>query len=181
MPSGWRNNFYQPQQETFLNGLDEVLVKYNEANYTIVIASDEGAKQSPSENYQVFVQQISGDEILLELNGIQERFTVVRNGNDYFIQHAQNGTVNLTRKERFPVKEAEKVKGGYISPMPGKVIKVLVEPGQEVKSGDGLLVLLSMKMENTICADEDGTVEDVYVNVEEDLEAGKLLLKMKKD
>jgi 3-methylcrotonyl-CoA carboxylase alpha subunit len=181
MPSGWRNNFYQPQQETFLNGLDEVLVKYNEANYTIVIASDEGAKQSPSENYQVFVQQISGDEILLELNGIQERFTVVRNGNDYFIQHAQNGTVNLTRKERFPVKEAEKVKGGYISPMPGKVIKVLVEPGQEVKSGDGLLVLLSMKMENTICADEDGTVEDVYVNVEEDLEAGKLLLKMKED
>ncbi|MFT5901736.1 MAG: acetyl-CoA carboxylase biotin carboxylase subunit, partial [Bacteroidia bacterium] len=161
MPSGWRNNFYQPQQETFLNGLDEVLVKYNEANYTIVIASDEGAKQSPSENYQVFVQEVFGDEILLELNGIQERFTVVKSGNDYFIQHAQNGTVNLTRKERFPIKEAEKVKGGYISPMPGKVIKVLVEPGQEVKSGDGLLVLLSMKMENTICADEDGTVEDV--------------------
>jgi len=113
------------------------------------------------------------------LNGIQERFTVVRTGNAYFIQHAQNGTVNLTRKERFPIKEAEKVKGGYISPMPGKVIKVLVAPGQEVKSGDGLLVLLSMKMENTICADEDGTVEDVYVNVDEDLEAGKLLLKMK--
>jgi biotin carboxyl carrier protein len=84
------------------------------------------------------------------------------------------------RYSSFPLKEAEKVKGGYISPMPGKVIKVLVEPGKEVKSGEGLLVLLSMKMENTICADEDGTVEDVYVNVEEDLEAGKLLLKMKK-
>ncbi len=179
LPSGWRNNFYQPQHETFLNGLDEVLVKYHNSNYTIVIASDEGAKQSPSNDYQVHIAEISGDDILLELNGIQERFTVVRNGNDYFIQHAQNGTVNLTRKERFPIKEAEKVKGGYISPMPGKVIKVLVEPGQEVKSGDGLLVLLSMKMENTICADEDGTVEDVYVNVEEDLEAGKLLLKMK--
>jgi acetyl/propionyl-CoA carboxylase alpha subunit len=168
IPSGWRNNFYQPQQKTFLNGEEEVLVKYNSTQYSI------------GENeFEVHVQEISGDEILLELNGIQERFTVVRNGNDYFIQHAQNGTVNLTRKERFPVKEAEKVKGGYISPMPGKVIKVLVEPGQEVKSGDGLLVLLSMKMENTICADEDGTVEDVYVNLEEDLEAGKLLLKMK--
>ncbi len=177
MPSGWRNNFYQPHQETFLNGEDEVLVKYNNTNYSTVIASE--AKQSPSEDYQIHVQEISGDEILLELNGIQERFTVVRSGNDYFIQHAQNGTVNLTRKERFPVKEAEKVKGGYISPMPGKVIKLLVEPGQEVKSGDGLLVLLSMKMENTICADEDGTVEEIYVNAEEDLEAGKLLLKMK--
>ena len=48
----------------------------------------------------------------------------------------KNGTVNLTRKERFPLKEAEKVKGGYQSDA-GKVIKVLVEPGQEVKSGDG--------------------------------------------
>ncbi len=177
MPSGWRNNFYQPHQETFLNGEEEILVKYHNSSYTIVIASE--AKQSPANDHEVQVAQISGDEILLELNGIQERFTVVRNAKNYFIQHAQNGTVNLTRKERFPLKEAEKVKGGYISPMPGKVIKVLVEPGQEVKSGDGLLVLLSMKMENTICADEDGTVEDVYVSVEEDLEAGKLLLKMK--
>ena len=168
VPSGWRNNFYQPQQETFLNGEEDVLVKYNSTQYSI------------GENeFEVTVQQVSGDEILLELNGIQERFTVVKSGNDYFVQHAQNGTVNLTRKERFPLKEAEKVKGGYISPMPGKVIKVLVEAGQEVKSGEGLLVLLSMKMENTICADEDGTVEDVYVSVEEDLEAGKLLLKMK--
>lgn len=168
VPSGWRNNFYQPQQETFVNGEDEVLVKYNEAHYSI------------GENeFEVHVQEVSGDEILLELNGVQERFTVVKSGNDYFVQHAQNGTVNLTRKERFPLKEAEKVKGGYISPMPGKVIKVLVEPGQEVKSGEGLLVLLSMKMENTICADEDGTVEEIYVTEEEDLEAGKLLLKMK--
>jgi len=179
VPSGWRNNFYQPQQETFLNGEEEVLVKYNSTNYTIVIASEERARQSPSEDYQVQIAEISGDEILLELNGIQERFTVVKNGSAYFIQHAQHGTVDLTRKERFPIKEAEKVKGGYISPMPGKVIKLLVAPGQEVRSGDGLLVLLSMKMENTICADEDGTVEDVYVSVEEDLEAGKLLLKMK--
>lgn len=181
VPSGWRNNFYQPQQETFLNGEAEVLVKYHNSNYTTVIASDEGAKQSPSNVHQVQVAEISSDEILLELNGIQERFTVVKSGNDYFVQHAQNGTVNLTRKERFPLKEAEKVKGGYISPMPGKVIKVLVEPGQEVKSGDGLLVLLSMKMENTICADEDGTVEEIFVAAEDDVEAGKLLLKMKEE
>ncbi|MCF8461535.1 MAG: ATP-grasp domain-containing protein [Flavobacteriales bacterium] len=191
MPSGWRNNFYQPQQETFLNGDEEILVKYHDANYSVIASCHpepvEGeakpalsaGRQSLSNDYQVHVQQIPKDQILLELNGIQERFTVVRSGNDHFIQHAQNGTVNLTRKERFPIKEAEKVKGGYISPMPGKLIKLLVEPGQEVKSGDGLLVLLSMKMENTICADEDGTVEEIYVNAEEDLEAGKLLLKMK--
>lgn len=176
MPSGWRNNFYQPQQETFLNGEEEVLVKYNSTQYSI---GNPSTSSGQGNEFEVQVAEISDDEILLELNGIQERFTVVKSGNDYFIQHAQNGTVNLTRKERFPLKEAEKVKGGYISPMPGKVIKVLVEPGQEVKSGEGLLVLLSMKMENTICADEDGTVEEIFVTEEEDLEAGKLLLKMK--
>lgn len=208
LPSGWRNNFYQPQQEVFLNGDtstgsaqgSEVLVKYSDHPQPLLskegsASSENGTSSPPREGewpkaegvfysvgeteFAVQVAEISGDEILLELNGIQERFTVVRSGNDYFIQHARNGTVTLKRKERFPIKEAEKVKGGYISPMPGKVIKVLVEPGQEVKSGDGLLVLLSMKMENTVCADEDGTVEDVYVNVEEDMEAGKLLLKMK--
>ena len=168
MPSCWRNNFYQPQQETFLNGDEEILVKYNSTQYSI------GDRE-----FEVHVQAVSGDEILVELNQIQEQFTVVKSTNNYFIQHAQNGTISLTRKERFPLKEAEKVKGGYISPMPGKVIKLLVEPGQEVNNGDGLLVLLSMKMENTICADEDGTVEDIYVNAEEDLEAGKMLLKMK--
>lgn len=176
VPSGWRNNFYQPQQETFLNGEEEILVKYNSTQYSI---GDPSTGSGQGSECEVQVAEVSDDEILLELNGVQERFTVVKSGNDYFVQHAQNGTVNLTRKERFPLKEAEKVKGGYISPMPGKVIKVLVEPGQEVKSGEGLLVLLSMKMENTICADEDGTVEEIYVTEEEDLEAGKLLLKMK--
>ena len=201
MPSGWRNNFYQPQQEAFLNGEEEILIKYSDHPQPLLskegsTSSENGTSSPPrkgewpkaegvfysigANEFKVQVAEISDDEILLELNGIQERFTVVRSGNDYFIQHAQNGTFNLTRKERFPLKEAEKVKGGYISPMPGKVIKLLVEPGQEVKSGDGLLVLLSMKMENTICADEDGTVEEIYVNAEEDLEAGKLLLKMKK-
>ncbi len=179
LPSGWRNNFYQPQQETFLNGDEEILVKYHNSNYTTVIASEERARQSPSNDYQVHVQNLKGDGIQLELNGILEHFTIVKNRNAYFVQYSRFGTVSLTRKERFPIKEAEKVKDGYISPMPGKVIKVLVEPGQEVKSGDGLLVLLSMKMENTICADEDGAVEEIYVNVDEDLEAGKLLLKMK--
>ena len=47
------------------------------------------------------------------------------------------------------------------SPLPGSVIKVLVSEGQAVKKGDTLLTLESMKMENAIMAECDGTVSKI--------------------
>jgi biotin carboxyl carrier protein len=47
--------------------------------------------------------------------------------------------------------------------MPGNIIKVNVKPGQSVKKGDVLVVLEAMKMENDVCAPEDGTVASVEV------------------
>lgn len=49
--------------------------------------------------------------------------------------------------------------------IPGTIMEVLVKEGQQVKRGDALLVLDSMKMNNTICASDDGTVKKVYVTV----------------
>lgn len=49
------------------------------------------------------------------------------------------------------------------SPLPGSVIKVLVSEGQAVKKGDTLLTLESMKMENAIMAEKDGTVAQIAV------------------
>jgi len=51
------------------------------------------------------------------------------------------------------------------SPMPGKVVKVLVEPGREVKAGDPLCVLESMKMENTVSAPRAGKIARLHVKV----------------
>jgi biotin carboxyl carrier protein len=50
------------------------------------------------------------------------------------------------------------------APMPGLVLNVLVEAGQEVKKGDKLLVLEAMKMENIIKAAGDGKVARIAVN-----------------
>jgi biotin carboxyl carrier protein len=47
--------------------------------------------------------------------------------------------------------------------MPGRVVRVLVEPGTEVTAGDGLLILEAMKMENEITAPHSGKVTAVHV------------------
>jgi len=48
-------------------------------------------------------------------------------------------------------------------PMPGKVIKVLVNEGDEVKKGEGLLIVESMKMENELSAPTEGNIKKVHV------------------
>ena len=47
--------------------------------------------------------------------------------------------------------------------MPGKVIKIPVTAGSEVKKGETVIVLEAMKMENEIKASYDGVVKEVYV------------------
>ena len=49
------------------------------------------------------------------------------------------------------------------APMPGNIIKVNAKVGASVKKGDVLIVLEAMKMENDICAPEDGTVASIEV------------------
>lgn len=68
--------------------------------------------------------------------------------------------------------------GRVISPMPGKVVKVLVKVGQDVKNGDGLVVVEAMKMENEFKAHADGVVKAVHVNAGDTVEGGQVLLEM---
>jgi glutaconyl-CoA decarboxylase len=64
-------------------------------------------------------------------------------------------------------------KGGVVSsPLPGKVLAVRAQVGQEVKRGDLLLVIEAMKMENEIFAGEAGTVRKVHVSVGQSVETG---------
>jgi biotin carboxyl carrier protein len=95
-----------------------------------------------------------------------------------FVHSDSTDSVTLKETPRFPDKTAETVKGGYKAPMPGEVVKVMVKAGDTVKAGDPLLVMISMKMENTIEAHEDGTVEEVYVTEKGFVEADALLVKI---
>ncbi len=62
------------------------------------------------------------------------------------------------------------------APMPGLVVAVPVTPGQEVKKGDVLVVLESMKMQNELKAGKDGKVEKVKVEVGQAVEQGQVMV-----
>lgn len=67
-------------------------------------------------------------------------------------------------KAAAPAPKAAAAAGAQVkSPLPGSVVKVCVNEGQDVKKGDTLLILESMKMENPILAEQDGKVAQVAV------------------
>ncbi|MCI4661753.1 MAG: acetyl/propionyl/methylcrotonyl-CoA carboxylase subunit alpha [Neomegalonema sp.] len=78
-----------------------------------------------------------------------------------------------------PFLRPEEVSGGgdrVLSPMPGLVKLVSVEPGQTVSRGQPLIVLEAMKMEHTLSAPRDGAVGELLVAVGDQVEEGVLLL-----
>jgi biotin carboxyl carrier protein len=61
------------------------------------------------------------------------------------------------------------------APMPGKIVSVLVAPGQRVEAGQGLVVVEAMKMQNEIRSPKSGTVERVLVKEGQTVNAGEIL------
>ncbi len=173
IPSGWRSNFSNYQQTTYLvaKGEEEIVVKYRFQKNAFTFLLGETT-------YKVQLIDATKEHCRLEIDGLQYLFNIAQNGQHYFVHNEAIGGVPLIQKERFPAKEIAKVEGGYEAPMPSQIIKVLVSAGQEVKSGDALIILSSMKMENTIEAEKDGLVEEVYASEGSNVEAGFLLLKI---
>lgn len=64
------------------------------------------------------------------------------------------------------------------APMPGMILKVLVEPGQQINKGDGLLILEAMKMENVLKATGPATVKTIKINERTAVEKGTVLIEL---
>jgi biotin carboxyl carrier protein len=62
-----------------------------------------------------------------------------------------------------------------VAPMPGKVIRILVQEGDKVEAGQGLLVVEAMKMQNEIRSPKGGTIERLHVKEGQPVNAGDVL------
>jgi len=84
---------------------------------------------------------------------------------------------NQEKKVRRELRETFSVKVNVMDTrIPGKIMKVMVKPGQSVKKGDDLFILEAMKMENRIFAPRDGVVKEIAVKKGDILPSGSRLL-----
>lgn len=80
------------------------------------------------------------------------------------ILQLENGEYSTSFNYKFKNRKPyEQPKNVVTAAIPGTILSVLVKEGQQVKRGDALCVLDSMKMNNTICAPNEGIVKKVYV------------------
>ncbi len=172
MPSGWRSSKYMPQEVTYLLTEEELNIKYTaQANKHFDFHIGEN-------NHSVYLNEVNPPQLSFRVNGVQYQAAITKHENQYFIHLPETGNITLLKKDRFPSALADKTEGGYEAPMPSQIIQVLVESGQEVKTDDPLMVISSMKMENTIVAVKDGKVTEVYAEQGQNVEAGFLLLQV---
>lgn len=171
IPSGWRNNFYEAQKESFSYHNERLELSYKKEKSHFTIAINDAS-------YHVKISNFENNHITLEIDEQHYQFSISQNANEIHVHNESIGNVVVTKNERLPIPEKIKEKGTYEATMPSQIISVVVKEQQKVKTGDALIVLSSMKMENTIYANEDGEVQEIYVKEGSNIEAGTMLLKI---
>ena len=66
------------------------------------------------------------------------------------------------------------------SPMPGRVLKIMVKIGDQINIGDSLLSLEAMKMENILKSDGEGVVKEIFISEQQVVDKGRYLLNLSK-
>lgn len=66
--------------------------------------------------------------------------------------------------------------GAITAPMPGTILKILVNVGDEVKENQPVMILEAMKMENEVVANHAGVVKGIHVNQGEMVNPGEALI-----
>jgi biotin carboxyl carrier protein len=87
--------------------------------------------------------------------------------------------VSINQMRRGAAAAAHSADGGpqrMTAPMPGKIVKLLVKPGDKVQARQGVIVVEAMKMENELRALAAGTVSEVRVTEGTSVEAGAILV-----
>jgi biotin carboxyl carrier protein len=150
-----------------------------------VLLRDEGAK--------VFAQ-VDTREYELEVRESGDGFRVIHDGRVFICRVEEavvsGKTVDVvvgTRRYAVTIVDPKRLRSAasasthageaarVTSPMPGKVVRVLVEKGASVEAGDGIVVVEAMKMQNEMKSPKAGTVASINVEVGGTVNAGDVL------
>lgn len=130
--------------------------------------------QLDKNNFHALLKNKSYRVEVLSINKEEKTFSIKVNNRIY----------NLTAKDKYDAllqemgfdKKSGNKNADVKAPMPGLVLRVQAEAGQQIKKGDALLVLEAMKMENVIKAPADGTIKKVSVKQGDKVEKNQVMI-----
>jgi acyl-CoA carboxylase subunit alpha len=167
LPSGWRNVFSAPQRLVYAARGEQHAVAYRITGRTVHAWVDDVPLEA-------LVHAAGPERVDLEIDGVRRVYRVHRAGLHTYVD-ASDGSTTLSEVPRFGDPEHASPAGSLLAPMPGLVLRVLVEAGAAVAAGQPLLVLEAMKMEQTVAAPAAGVVAELRAKAGEQVSTGQVL------
>lgn len=147
---------------------DEIVdVDIVDENASFVLFNFEG------EQYSVNLGSLQDGKMVLNLKG-KNRPVVLFDTN--YVVDGQEFRIEAPKRSRKKTKVVDH--GQMKSPMPGKILKILVLVGDDVTPGTPLLVMEAMKMEHTIKASKAGKIEAIHFKEGDQVAGGVELIKL---
>jgi acetyl/propionyl-CoA carboxylase alpha subunit len=168
LPSCWRNNPSQPQQ---------VQLRQRDRTHTVTYAASRGGELDvaiDAESVAAVLHGVAGDVVVLTVDGVRRRYHVCVTGTAIDVSSVL-GSSWYDVLPRLPDPADAVAAGALVAPMPGAVVRVLVETGETVHAEQSLVVLEAMKMEHTVASPGRGVVAQVHVVAGQQVDAGMVL------
>ncbi len=154
-----------------INGKQEFTVDGNSLNGTAI---DWDLLELRNDTFHIIKDNKSYNATLISFNAEEKTMVLNVNGNDYEVSIKDKNDL-LLQQLGISAKTSSAVQL-LKAPMPGLIINVSVNAGDEVKKGDTLLILEAMKMENVIKSPRDGKIKKVNVELRKAVEKNQVML-----
>ncbi len=149
--------------------------EFNEEIFNSMINGDKVTVNGRKRDENVFEVYLNGKKRNIYVADDDKRFYVSVEGREYTFDKLEE------EEAKFESAAADTDKEEIMTPMPGSIVKVLVEEGQKVAEGDALIIVEAMKMETTLYSSMDGIVSEVNVKAGEQVSSDTVLVLVKKE
>lgn len=138
--------------------------------------------------YSVLIKEVTESTITAEVNGEIHVVAVdnIRNVSPLMTDLPNEQPPLIPDKQQLPVSSNGEVQparppeniGSIHTPIPGQIININVSKGDKVLTGQKLMILEAMKLENVISSTIDGTVKNILISEGEVVQQGQLLIEI---
>lgn len=157
---------------------------YNGDSHTIEITRQADGSLSATigdQTYSVKGSEIANGGWLIDVDGIRTIAQVAAAGDERYV-HLDGQHYTLEKSDPRRKRQSGAARSGDLTAqMPGQIIDVRVQVGDNVEVGDVLVVLEAMKMEIRVAATQAGRVDDVQVAVGDVVERGQTLVEVREN